>query len=113
MRKAHFFALAFVLGVAVTASAQKVGLLMDSYFIDRWYTDQKLLSEKIKSLGGECITEVPDGDPVEQVRLGKKLIADKVDVLIIIPTDAKMAIEIVDAAAAANIPVLVYDRFIN
>lgn len=95
-----------------SSHAQKVGLLMDSYFIDRWYTDQKLLNEKIVQLGGQCITEVPHGDPAEQLRLAKKLIEEKVDVLIIIPTDSKKAIEIVDLAAAASIPVLVYDRFI-
>jgi D-xylose transport system substrate-binding protein len=93
--------------------AQKIGLLMDSYFIDRWYTDQKLLSAKIAELGGECVTEDPHGDPVEQVRLGKKLIAENVQALIIIPTDSKKAIEIVEAAAAANIPVVVYDRFVS
>jgi D-xylose transport system substrate-binding protein len=113
MHKIRVFFLLTMLLATVGASAQKVGLLLDSYFIDRWYTDQKLLSEKIKQLGGECIVEVPHGDPVEQVRLGKKLIADKVDVLIIIPTDSKKAIEIVEAAAASKIPVLVYDRFIN
>jgi D-xylose transport system substrate-binding protein len=113
MKNAIVLALALTFGNLLSVSAQKIGLLMDSYFVDRWYTDQKLLSQKIKDLGGECITEVPHGDPVEQVRLGKKLIAEKVDALIIVPTDSRMAIEIVDAAAAANIPVLVYDRFIN
>jgi D-xylose transport system substrate-binding protein len=113
MKPYRLIALLLLVLNSMALSAQKVGLLMDSYFIDRWYIDQKLLTEKIKQLGGECITEVPQGDPVEQVRLGKKLIAEKVDVLIIIPTDSKKAIEIVDAAAEANIPVLVYDRFIN
>lgn len=93
-------------------TAQRIGLLMDSYFVDRWYTDQKLLESAIKTLGGECITEVPHGDPVEQVRLAKKLIADKVDAIILIPTDAKKAIEIIEAAAEAGIPVIVYDRFV-
>lgn len=86
---------------------------MDSYVIDRWYIDQKLFTDKVKELGGECIVEMPYGDPDEQVKLGKKLIAAKVDVLVIIPTDAKRAAEIVQAAKAANIPVIAYDRMIN
>lgn len=85
---------------------------MDSYVIERWYMDQKLFTDKVKELGGECIVEVPYGDPVEQVKLGKKLIQEGVDVLVIIPTDSKMAAEIVAAAKDANIPVISYDRLI-
>jgi D-xylose transport system substrate-binding protein len=113
MKMIRLVILSILLIWTVAAQAQKVGLLMDSYFIDRWYTDQKILTEKITELGGECITEVPNGDAEEQLRLAKKLIAEKVDVLIIIATDSRKAIEIVDEAAQAKIPVLVYDRFIN
>jgi len=91
---------------------KKVGLLLDSYVIDRWRTDESLFKEKIKELGGECLVEIPHGNPDEQVRLGKKLIAAGVDVLVVVPTDAVKAALIVDAAKAANIPVISYDRMI-
>lgn len=94
------------------AWAQKVGLLMDSYVIERWRTDQNLIVERVKSLGGTCLVEVPHGNPDEQVKLGKKLIAAKVDVLIIVPTDADKAAEIVSEAKKAKIPVISYDRMI-
>jgi D-xylose transport system substrate-binding protein len=112
MKRFRVLLLVFLTTIVQDMSAQKIGLLMDSYFIDRWYTDQKILSEKITALGGTCITEDPHGDADEQIRLGKKLIADKIDALIIIPTDAKKALVIVQAAKEANIPVLVYDRFV-
>jgi D-xylose transport system substrate-binding protein len=92
--------------------AQKVGLLMDSYVIERWRTDQSLFIERVKALGGKVVVEVPHGNADEQVRLGKKLIADGVDVLVIVPTDGQKAIAIVEAAKAAKIPVLSYDRLI-
>ena len=113
MKFLRFILLGAILHAASVTWAQKVGLLMDSYVIDRWYIDQKLFTDKVKELGGECIVEMPYGDPDEQVKLGKKLIAAKVDVLVIIPTDAKRAAEIVQAAKAANIPVIAYDRMIN
>jgi len=94
------------------ASAQKIGLLMDSYVIDRWYIDQKLFTDRIKELGGECLVEIPYGDPDEQVRLGKKLIQAGVDVLVIVPSDSRKAAEIVQAAKAKKIPVISYDRLI-
>lgn len=92
--------------------AQKVGLLMDSYFIDRWYLDEKHIKEKIDELGGTCVVEMPNGNPVEQVRLGRKLIDEGVDVLIIIASDAIRAVEIVEMANARSIPVIAYDRVI-
>ena len=106
------FVFALIL-MSYLANAQKIGLLMDSYFIDRWFIDQKLISDKIKELGGECIIEVAYGDADEQVRLGRKMIADGVKVLIIVPTDAKKAVLIVEAAKAAHVPVIAYDRLID
>jgi D-xylose transport system substrate-binding protein len=92
--------------------AQKIGLLMDSYVVERWRTDQSLFVERVKALGAKCVVEVAHGNADEQVRLGKKLIAEGVDVLVIVPTDAQKAIQIVEAAKAAKIPVLSYDRLI-
>lgn len=97
----------------LNAYSQKVGLLMDSYVIDRWYIDQKLFTDRVKELGGEVLVEVPYGDPEEQVKLGKKLIEQKVDVIVIVATDGKKAAEIVTAAKAAGIPVIAYDRLID
>jgi D-xylose transport system substrate-binding protein len=94
------------------AGAQKIGLLMDSYVIDRWYIDQKLFTDRIKESGGSCIVEVPYGDPDEQVKLGKKLLEDGVDALVIVPSDSRKAAEIVEAANAKKIPVISYDRLI-
>jgi D-xylose transport system substrate-binding protein len=93
--------------------AQKIGLLMDSYVSDRWYLDQKLFIDKVKELGGDVQVEVAYGDPAEQLRLGKKLIADGAKVLVIVPVDGTRASEIVDVAKAAKVPVLSYDRLIN
>ena len=113
MRFIRFILLGAIVTIASNSWAQKIGLLMDSYVIDRWYIDQKLFTDKIKELGGECVVEMPYGDPEEQVKLGKKLIASGVDALVIIPTDGQRAAEIVRAAKEANIPVIAYDRMIN
>ncbi|UII24810.1 substrate-binding domain-containing protein [Fulvivirga maritima] len=104
--------LVMITGFSVDGVSQKIGLLMDSYVIDRWYIDQQLFEKKIEALGGTCVVEVPYGDPDQQVKLGKKLIDEDVDVLVIIPTDAKKAIEIVGYAKNAGIPVISYDRLI-
>ena len=101
----------FLMAVS-SAWCQKIGLLMDSYVVERWRTDQSLFVERVNALGGKCVVEVPHGNAEEQVRLGKKLIAEKVDVLVIVPSDADRAAEIVAEAKKANIPVISYDRMI-
>lgn len=106
--------LAFLLSAGLQfAQAQKIGLLIDSYFIDRWYIDQKALSERVQELGGQCITENPNGDADEQIRLATKMMNEGIDVLVIVAVDGKKAIQIVDAAKTKNIPVVAYDRFIK
>lgn len=85
---------------------------MDDFVVERWYADQKIFTNKIKELGGECLVEVPNGDANEQVKLGKKLIEQGVKVLVIVATDARKAAEIVTLAKAAKIPVIAYDRLI-
>lgn len=113
MKKMIRLALSLLMtGIATTTMAQKVGLLLDSYVIDRWYIDQKLFTDKVKELGGEIVVEVPYGDPAEQVKLGKKMIQEGVDVLVIVPTDARRAAEIVTVARQAGVPVISYDRLI-
>jgi D-xylose transport system substrate-binding protein len=113
MKAIRLILLGVILNIATVSWAQKIGLLMDSYVIDRWYIDQKLFVDRIKELGGECVVEMPFGDPDEQVKLGKKLIASKVDVLVIVPVDRIKAATIVQAAKEANIPVIAYDRMID
>lgn len=113
MKKVIRIAVSFLmLSIATTTTGQKVGLLLDSYVIDRWYIDQKLFTDKVKELGGEVLVENPYGDPAEQVKLGKKLIDAGVDVLVIVPSDGRKAAEIVIAAKQAKIPVISYDRLI-
>jgi len=92
--------------------AQKIGFLMDSYITDRWYLDKKFLVDRIQELGGECMVEIPYGNADEQLNLAKKLIDSKVDVLIVVPSDTKKALDIVALAKGANIPVISYDRLI-
>lgn len=93
--------------------AQKIGFLLDSYVMDRWYLDHKFFEEKVKSLGGTCRVENPFGDPSEQVRIGKNMIDEGIEVLVVVPIDSEKAAELVDYAKSKNVPVISYDRLIN
>jgi D-xylose ABC transporter substrate-binding protein len=106
------YIIGFLIALGSFAHAQKIGFLLDSYATDRWYLDQKLFSDKVKMMGGECLVEVAYGDADEQLKLAKKLIQSGVSVLTVVATDATKAVEIVQLAKEAGIPVISYDRLI-
>lgn len=107
-----FLFLVFFGVMVLPLHAQKIGLLLDSYVSDRWYLDKKLFTDKVTALGGEVITEVAYGDPVEQVNLSKKMIQQGVKVLVVVAVDAAKSAEIATIAKAANVPLISYDRLV-
>jgi D-xylose transport system substrate-binding protein len=96
----------------VQVQAQKIGLLLDDYIIERWYSDQKYFTEKVKELGGEVLVEVAYSDTAQQVELAKKLIGLGAKVLVVIPTDSHQAAKIADLAKKSGVAVVSYDRLI-
>lgn len=107
-----FLPLLFLSFLSYLSSAQKIGLLMDSYVNERWLVDEKHFKDKIAELGGEVQTEVANGDPAAQLTLAKKLITEGAKVLVVVPCDSKKASAIVSLAEEGGIPVISYDRLI-
>ena len=89
-----------------------IGLLMDQYNVERWAKDTTFFIDKVKKLGGKVICLSAHGDADKQLEQAKKLIDNKVDVLVILPVDLTKAAEIVKLANDANIGVISYDRLI-
>jgi len=90
-----------------------IGLLMDQYNVERWAQDTAFFIEKVDKLGGRVICLSAYGDPAKQLEQAKKLIAQKVDVLVVVPVDLGKAAEIVKLANDASIGVISYDRLIQ
>jgi len=89
-----------------------IGLLMDQYNVERWAQDTTFFIEKVDKLGGRVICLSAIGDPDKQLEQAKKLIYQKVDVLVVLPVDLSKAAEIVKLAKEASIGVISYDRLI-
>ena len=108
----------FSFGFYVFQSCQKshqkivIGLLMDDFETERWAKDTTFFINKVKELGGEVICRIAYQNPSKQLEQAKELIDKKVDVLVIVPADLKLAGQIVKAANAAHIQVISYDRLI-
>jgi len=92
--------------------SQKIGLLMDSYVVERWLNDRNYMCDKITKLGGECMVKVAEGVADTQLKQAKELIDAGVQVLIVVPVDIKEAIKIVELANENDVKVIAYDRII-
>jgi len=109
------FVFAVLGGCAKKETAKKIviGLSMDSLRVERWKRDRDLFIERAKELGAEVLVQSADGDPVKQNSQAENLLAQKVNVLVVIPRDGVAAARIVEAAHAQNVKVLAYDRLIR
>ncbi len=90
----------------------KVGLLLDDLH-ERWLRDRDLFVEVTADMGAETLVEVAEGDHDRQVALADKLLAEGVQVLVVIAHDTERAATIVERAKARQVPVISYDRLIQ
>ena len=91
----------------------KVGLTMDTLQEERWIKDQELFGEAVRALGAEFIVMTADSDDAKQIEQAETLIGMGVDILVVVPHDAKAAATIVSKAHAAGIKVMSYDRLVR
>lgn len=126
-RRAALASLAGAASLALTASAcgqnsggssesssegGTVGIAMPTRASDRWLTDGKSVVEDLKGQGYKTKLVYGDDDPEAQVSQIENLIKQGVDALIIAAIDAKSLNGVLQRAAAADIPVISYDRLI-
>ncbi|GIX05724.1 MAG: D-xylose ABC transporter substrate-binding protein [Candidatus Poribacteria bacterium] len=91
----------------------RIGLSMDSLRVERWKRDRDLFVAKAGELGAEVLVQNADADPIKQIAQCENLLAQGVDVLVVIPRDGVAAAQIVEAAHRQGVPVLAYDRLIR
>ncbi|TRZ38122.1 sugar ABC transporter substrate-binding protein [Niallia circulans] len=90
-----------------------VGFSLDTLQEDRWYKDKEAFESKVLELGGEVKTLAANGVDSVQIKQAELLIAEGVDVLVVVPHNAEVSAEIVDKAHKANVKVVSYDRLIK
>ena len=90
-----------------------IGLLMDQYNVERWAQDTTYFIQNVNKLGGKVKCLSANGDPDKQLEQAKQLIAQKVDVLVIVPVELGRGKEMVRLAKKASVGVISYDRMIQ
>jgi len=90
-----------------------IGLSMDTLKEPRWQVDQRYFVERAEQLGATVKVSSANGDDTVQMHDVNTMISDGVDLIVIIPHDGAAMGKAVEAAHAANIPVIAYDRLIT
>ncbi|HET8646966.1 MAG TPA: substrate-binding domain-containing protein, partial [Vicinamibacteria bacterium] len=90
----------------------KIGLSMDTLKEERWQRDRDLFVARAQELGAEVLVQAANGDDALQNSQAENLLTQGVDVLVVVPHNAKTAATIVESAHRSSVPVISYDRLI-
>jgi len=116
-----FFVMLIVLIVVLTACAiddnkEKegilIGLSLDSIVVERWQRELEILVATVDELGAKLDVQIANESIEKQTEQIKYLINQKVDVLIIVPNDARAFYDVISEADRNGIDVIAYDRLI-
>ena len=88
----------------------KIGFSIEAMKGERWQTDRDSFEARAKLLGAEVISSDANGDDDLQFQQVKNMIKSGIKVLVLLPRDTTKASRMVDAAKAANVKVISYDR---
>ncbi|MBK8033992.1 MAG: substrate-binding domain-containing protein [Anaerolineae bacterium] len=111
------FVFALVLGMSVSVvrgqDPIKVGLSFSDFATERWRNEEILMRGLLEDLGYEVISQEANHDVVLQNNQIDNMVTQGVAAIIVVAEDGDAAATAVDAAAAAGVHVLAYDRLIK
>jgi D-xylose transport system substrate-binding protein len=90
-----------------------VGFSLDSLKEPIWKINKDSFVDKARSLGAEVRLEQSNGDDRLQLSQIDQLIAEGVNVLVVVPHDGEVCAEAVEKAHKAGIKIMAYDRLIK
>ena len=91
----------------------KVGFSIEAMNGERWQTDLASFEARAKELGAEVVSADAKGDDNLQLQQVKDMIRGGIQALVLMPHNNAKAAAIVDAAKAANVKVISYDRMVR
>jgi D-xylose transport system substrate-binding protein len=113
MNKTLLASVAMTLALAVSASAQTVGVSWSNFQEERWKTDEAAIKGALEAAGATYISADAQSSSSKQLSDVESLMAQGVDALIILAQDTQAIIPAVEAAANEGVPVIAYDRLIE
>lgn len=110
--------LSVLLFIMTGCSAKKsdkkiVGISAPSNEIQRWALETAQLKEELTKRGYDVIVQYASNDVAMQINQIENMIAQRADILIIVPVESASLGEALDMAKEHNIPVISYDMLIT
>jgi len=91
----------------------KIGFSIEAMNGERWQTDLDAFQTRAKQLGAELISADAKGDDDLQFQQVQEMIKSGIKTLVLLPHDTVKAARMVDAAKAASVKVISYDRLVQ
>ncbi|PWD99812.1 substrate-binding domain-containing protein [Marinilabilia rubra] len=96
----------------IDSGTKKVGFLVTSFEVERFRKEADYFKAKMAEYGYEVILKDCDENHALQYERAKEMLAEEIDILIVIPVNIKTAGNIVDLAVNQDVPVVAYNRMI-
>ena len=90
----------------------KIGMIFDTFVVERWQNDRDIFVSHAKELGAEVDVQNANGDANSQVEHMEYFIEQGVDVIVIVPIESNALLKTIKKAKEAGIPVISYDRLV-
>ncbi|MCI0414008.1 substrate-binding domain-containing protein [bacterium] len=90
-----------------------IGFSMDTLKESRWQKDKQLFVAAAEKLGARVLVQSANSDDTRQMQDIEALLSNNVDVLVIVPHNARAMAKAVNKAHEAGVPVIAYDRLIT
>lgn len=90
-----------------------VGLSLDSLVVERWQRDLESFSRAARDLDMELLIKIANQNAETQIEQIRELVSSGIDVLVVIPNDAKKLTDIIKQVKRKKIPVISYDRLVS
>ncbi len=101
-------------GVNSTMPRQiRIGFAMDTLVEERWKKDRDLFVQAAERMGAAVVVASADSNDARQIQQAEQMIADGIDVLVLVPHNADATAAIVNRAHKAGVKVLSYDRLVK
>ncbi len=91
----------------------KIGFIYETVTVERWQRDRDIFVAKAENLGAQVIVKDAYEDSDRQRKIGMEMIAQGVDVLVIVAYDKDSLKDFVKYAHSYNVKVIAYDRMIR
>lgn len=100
-------------GGAAAASDAMIGIAMPTRSLERWNNDGTHLEKLLKDAGYQTSLQYADNKVEEQIKQIENMVNQGAKILVVAAIDGEALAPALDAAAAADIDVIAYDRLIN